>query len=135
MEDKKITSDILERVKKTVESDNKRGQWSKGVALYKMELLEEISDAITYGEDVTLDYLKKTALNGADDWAAYSYGGFSLIYNGDIAERLATPSELKKKRGGELEPNSRETWLDVQARALHQAYNSIYIRIKKEVLR
>lgn len=42
----------------------------------------------------------------------------------DIAERLATPSEIKRlryKQGGMREPNARETWLDVQARALFQA--------------
>lgn len=44
-----------------------------------------------------------------------------LIYDGDIAERLCTPSEYKRKRGGDFQPNSRETWLDVQARALYQA--------------
>lgn len=34
-------------------------------------------------------------------------------------------AELKRKHGGTYEPNSRETWLDVQARALHQACNRI----------
>jgi hypothetical protein len=64
-------------------------------------------------------------LNGAQDWDEYSYGGCSLIYNGDIAKRLCTPSELKRKRYGELNPNSRENWLDVQARALFRAQNRI----------
>ena len=31
-----------------------------------------------------------------------------MIYDSDIAERLCTPSELKRKRGDELPPNSRE---------------------------
>ena len=44
-----------------------------------------------------------------------------MIYDGDIAERLCCPSELKKTRNGERRPNSREEWLDVQARALRQA--------------
>lgn len=43
------------------------------------------------------------------------------MYDGDIAERLCTPSELRKTRGGELNPNCRESWLDVQARALYRA--------------
>ena len=34
-------------------------------------------------------------------------------------------AELKRKHGGAYEPNSRETWLDVQARALYQACNRI----------
>ena len=65
--------------------------------------------------------LREALLNGADNWNQYSYGGCSLIYDGDIAERLCNPSELKKTRNGERNPNSRETWLDVQARALGKA--------------
>lgn len=64
-------------------------------------------------------------LNGARDWSEYSYGGCSLIYDGDIAERLCTPGELKRTRHGERRPNSREGWLDVQARALSQACSRV----------
>jgi hypothetical protein len=64
---------------------------------------------------------RKALLNGADNWNESSWGGCYEIYNSDIAERLCTPSELKKTRQGERRPNSREEWLDVQARALHQA--------------
>lgn len=39
--------------------------------------------------------------------------------------RVCTPSELKRTDGVMNNPNSRETWLDVQARALHQACNRI----------
>ena len=64
-------------------------------------------------------------LNGAKDWNQYSWGALSLIYDCDIAERLSAPSELKKTRGGERRPNSREEWLDVQARALQQAFSRL----------
>lgn len=40
----------------------------------------------------------------------------------DIAKLLCTPSELKKTDYGRKLPNSTEDWLDVQARALYQAY-------------
>lgn len=72
--------------------------------------------------------LEEWLLNGAMSWDEYSYGGCSLIYDGDIAERLCTPSELKKKDGGRLAPNSQESWLDVQVRALYQAC----LRIKRK---
>ena len=39
--------------------------------------------------------------------------------------RVCTPSELKRTDGGMNNPNSRETWLDVQSRALYQACNRI----------
>ena len=64
-------------------------------------------------------------LNGAQNWSEYSWGGSALICNGDIAERLCTPSELKKTRNGERRPNSREEWLDTQARALYKACNRV----------
>jgi len=75
-----------------------------------------------------LEVTKENLLNGARDWSEYSYGGSSLIYDGDIAERLATPSEIKKctRVDGSLRnPNSSETWLDVQTRALRQAASKI----------
>ena len=43
------------------------------------------------------------------------------VHDADICERLCCPSEIKKKKHGELSPNAGETWLDVQARALKQA--------------
>lgn len=36
-------------------------------------------------------------------------------------------TELRKKRGGELEPSSHESWLDVEARAVGQAAAAIKV--------
>lgn len=53
----------------------------------------------------------------------------ALIYDGGIYETLCSPSELKRvtRKDGTLrdKANNRETWLDVQARALFQACNLI----------
>lgn len=65
--------------------------------------------------------LRDALLNGAGDWSQYSWGGCALIYDQEIAKALCNPTELKKTRNGERRPNSREEWLDVQARALGQA--------------
>lgn len=97
-----------------------RSAWSKAVAAYCDDLLESIEN-----EEIQPDTLKAALLNGARDWSQYSYGGCALIYDADIAERVCCPSELKKTRNGERNPNSRETWLDVQARALFQACSRI----------
>ena len=70
-------------------------------------------------------------MNGAENWKEYSYGGCALCYDHDIAKHYCTPSELKKTKEGMRNPNSQETWLDVQARALHQAENLIN-RIAKD---
>jgi hypothetical protein len=91
-----------------------RGAWKKAVQSYALELLEDIED---HTAPITDDLLR----NGARTWQEYSYGGSALIYNADIAERVCSPSELRRRRNGDLPPNTRETWLDCQARALRQA--------------
>lgn len=110
-----------------------RSAWDKGVNEYTFELCESLAESLTYYklEEVPENpkELEKMLLNGAESWSQYSWGGCSLIYNSDIAERLCSPSEFKKCREGERRPNSREEWLDTQARALFQASN----RIKKIV--
>lgn len=105
-----------------------RSAWSRGVKAYTYELLDEVAEALEYqgkGEACPTDWasLRDLALNGADDWEAYSWGGSSLIYDSDIAERLCNPSELRRTKGGDLRPNCREQWLDTQARALYQAFD------------
>ena len=101
----------------------KQSAWQKGVELYAQELEEFLTEN-------NLEPTEANMLKGAQNWKEYSYGGSSLIYDSDIAERLCNPSELKKKDGGRLQPSSRETWLDVQARALYQAARKV-IRSKQ----
>lgn len=112
-----------------------RSAWDRGVIAYALELLDELDNAIYGGwfdaEDLESPKLvSRQLLNGASDWSQYSWGGCSLIYNSDIAERLCCPSELKRSRNGERRPNASEDWLDTQARALHQAANRILCCIK-----
>lgn len=111
------TLDLLQKV----ESVNVRGAWNNGVKKYAIELL-------TYADTAqfdSLNELKAVILNGASDWRQYSEGGCSLIYNADIAERLCSPSELKRTKNGANNPNSRENWIQCQARALFQAWEMI----------
>ena len=104
-----------------------RSAWDKGVTLYAIDLLQNLEARIEYESrnPESGAGLEKWLLNGADSWSSYSWGGSALIYDGDIAATLCTPSELKKTRNGERRPNSREEWLDTQARALRQASNRI----------
>ena len=117
----------LDKVAAELEAHKDRSAWGRGVNAYALELVEELRERAEYegrnpepGKEC-----REWMLNGAQDWAQYSWGGSSLIYDGDIAERLCTPSELKKTRHGERRPNSREEWLDTQARALTQACNRV----------
>lgn len=100
-----------------------RSAWDRGVQAYAADLCENLAND-TYVPDVlpeTWADVRKAMLNGADSWLMYSWGGCALVYDGDIAERLCTPSELRRSRNGDRAPNGRETWLDVQARALREA--------------
>ena len=95
-----------------------RSAWSRAVHTYAVELVEGLESS----DDLSNErLLEKALLNGAGDWQQYSEGGCALVYDADIAERLCSPSELKRVCGGERQPNARETWLDCQARALSQA--------------
>ena len=119
-------AEMVAEIAAKVEQTKTRSAWDKGVKAYALEMLEEMAfnaehgyiDADAFSNSKAL---RETLLNGAQDWKQYSYGGCSLIYDGDIAERLCNPSELKKTHNGERNPNRRETWLDVQARALCKA--------------
>lgn len=112
----------IEQIRTELDKRSDRSAWDRGVTAYAYDLLDNVEDAARDGQPLnTRREWKEAMLNGAQDWTEYSYGGSSLCYDGDIAKRLCTPSELKRKRNGELNPNSRESWLDVQARALFRA--------------
>lgn len=116
----------VEAIRKELENRKDRSAWDKGVTVYAFEILDTIEEMIAYyGEAEDIATVKKYALNGASDWSAYSWGGSSLIYDSDIAKTLCNPTELKQTRNGERRPNKNEEWLDVQARALFQAYNRV----------
>ena len=92
--------------------------WKNGVYQYAFDFIDNIeSDDIPASKD-----LRYTLLNGASNWNQFSWGGCSLIYDGDIAMRLCTASELKRTDNGRLKPCKNNEWLDVQAWGLTQAY-------------
>ena len=110
-------SNLLQEIEKV----NCRSYWAKGVKAYAIDMVKSIE----YKKEVSYRFIKSELLNGASDWNQYSEGGCALIYGRDIAERLCTPSELKRltRSNGSLKdrPNKRETWIQCQARALFQA--------------
>ena len=113
-----------------IKASKARSAWAKGVKLYALHLAEE-----SYKQDTDIVKVSMSVyLRGAETWKQYSYGAHScaLVCDYDIAERLCTPSELKKTDFGHKQPNGSVTWLDVQARALYQAYSLIAEVIKTE---
>lgn len=99
-----------------------RSAWNRALVSDAMDLVDSLncSEFPNNWEE-----LKELLLNGAADWSAYSYGGCALVYDGDIAKHYCTKSELRRvtRKDGNISEraNARETWLDVQARALWQA--------------
>lgn len=127
---------IVDTIRAAIHSRRDRSAWNNGVSLYALELLDDLEERCAYEgrEPETREELSVWLLKGAQNWRQYSEGGRALCYDGDIAERLCTPSELKRNRNGERNPNSRESWLDVQARALNQAATRIrraYVDIQR----
>lgn len=106
---------------KRIEATPARSAWAKGVKDYAIMIVERLEIESITREDIA----NKILLNGAENWSQYSYGGCALVYDKDIAESLCTPSELRKvtRKDGTVRQNanSRENWLDAQARALFQA--------------
>ena len=122
-------------IRESLVNDTQRSAWDKGVTAYAMDLLDGLRESIDCGaldsdDLIAPKVLHKALLDGAGSWSEYSWGGCSLICASDIAERLCTPSELKRTRNGKRRPNRREEWLDTQARALFQAANRIVRRVR-----
>lgn len=127
--------EIYDKITAELGARKDRSAWGRGVNAYALELVEELKKRAEY-EGRNPEPGKECwewILNGAQDWEQYSWGGSALIYNSDIAERLCCPSELKKTRNGERRPNSREEWLDTQARALHQAASRV-LRLYRSIV-
>lgn len=114
----------IEKMREYLTGEKPRSAWARGVLAYAHDLLDRYAEACEwYGhEAANIAEAEKWTLNGARDWQQFSDGGSSLCYNGQIAERLCAPWELRKTRGGALNPNARENWIDCQARALWQAW-------------
>lgn len=117
---------------KAIRESRARSQWGEGVKFYAEWLLDNYEEHIEflYSEWLLRDddteftpppMTEKLLLNGARNWKEYSWGGNAFVSDFDICQTLATPSVQARTRDGELPPNSRESWLDVQARALSNA--------------
>ncbi len=117
----------IKELRQAIENEKARSAWGKAVKVYALELIEDLNDDMEFFGNPAEE---KTLLNGAEDWSQYSYGGCSLIHDVYIALRVCSRSEYKKTREGERQPNSSESWLDCQARALSQASGMI-IRLAK----
>ena len=97
----------LLRTLQSINARKSRSAWGRAVNEYAHELAESIEDGKEFKD---INSFVIALLNGADDWYEYSEGGCSLISDYEIAERLCTPSEFKKKKYGELPPYRGMSW-------------------------
>lgn len=97
-----------------------RSAWEKGLKIYAAELIQDMESAGI--KDFDLDTVKKWNWNGAGNALIYSEGACSLVYEDDICNRLCPPSITRKHPSN---PNGKESWIEVQARALTQAMANI----------
>lgn len=116
-----------------------KSKWTRGVQIAAGELLEKLKEtgrpaAAPTAEElwerlIAPDAVPRSAQNRAHAFALlWSEGGCALICDEDIAERYSTPGEIRRLRradGSLRQPSRAETWLELQARALHQAMMSL----------
>ena len=112
-----------------------RGTYNKGLYLYALELVDNIGDHYASTQEqrdnlqnIDRDTLKELALNGAEDWGQYSWGGCSLCYNYDILERLFCPSMVKRYQNADSVRGLH--LLDFQKYALCKAFAILYKTIQ-----
>lgn len=115
-----------------------RSAWNRAVL---KDAIAIIDDLIYDGKDCEVKsakHLESLMLCGAENWKRYSEGchGVAVPSDVQIAEHYCNNSELKMTKGGLKRPNSRETWIEVQARGLQQSYflcKEIYYKLPEEI--
>jgi hypothetical protein len=112
------TMNAIELIEK-IKASKANSAWARGIKLYAIDLVESVEKGYFFEKN---QELFPKLLNGAQSWHEYSYGGCALVYDSDIAERLCSPSELKKCHGGEWRLRAWYSWLDKQSEALRYAY-------------
>lgn len=113
----------ITKIKTWVENESPRSKWERAVRDYALEMISKCNkkDITSYKQ-----LLNHVDAKNMDDYAiakALSEGGCFEIWDGDIAKRLCTPSELKRvmRKDGTVKDLPHESWIDVQTRAVYQA--------------
>ena len=119
-------------LRKLVEEIPNTSAYKRGIKKYTDELLDNLEEMARIYKRLPKDEneLEEWLLKGARNWEEYSYGGRSLKYNRQIAERLCTPSEFKRKDGGRIAPSRHDNWFNEQAKALNYACLRIKSKFK-----
>lgn len=92
---------LVKNVKDEVRRMSFGSAWKRGVQGYALGMLEDLDPDL----DLRPGRTERALLNGAHDWAEYSWAGCALVYDEDIAKAVCTPGELARTRGGRLRPS------------------------------
>ena len=104
------------------------GQFESQTLYYAFELLDRISEETDLQNVQSFADLQTKCLAGAPNWNRYSYGGFSLISEYEIAKRF-----LPNLCGDETPkpPHGAPDWMAVQAKVLPLACRRLWNAIRK----
>ena len=110
-------------LRKLVAEFPNRSAYKRGIKKYTDELLDNLEEMAQIYKRLPKDEneLESWLLKGARNWEDYSYRGYSLKCSRQIAERLCTPSEFRRKADGRLAPSRHDNWFNEQAKALNYA--------------
>ena len=113
--------------------------WMHGVVAYAGDILNRFSDMDfgylvyrcnrAFSREDGADRLRMDLCSPFNDWNVYSRE-LGLKDDKAIATRLCTPEELRRFDGGNIQPNGRTTWTDIQTRALYNAACLIVVTIQ-----
>ena len=113
----------IAKIKNFIKHESCRSKWERAVRDYALEMVSQCDkkDITSYKE-----LLNHCDAKNMTDYAIardLSEGGCFEIWDGDIAKRLCTPSQLKRvtRKDGTVRDLPDETWIDVQTRAVYQA--------------
>lgn len=123
----KATAKNIQAVANEVNNTKTRSAWSKGVKAYALGILANFEEWQKFNEvngESVPELDERTALNGADNWRHWAEGASGLADSYAILCRLCPPSEVKKGVRG-------IDWLEVEARAAHQAWRMIAEAVRK----
>lgn len=113
----------IAKIKIWIENDSYCSHWERAVRDYALEMIDQCDKTNITAYKQLLIHCNAKNMKDYEIAKALSEGGCFEISNVDIAKRLCTPSELKRvtRKDGTVRDLLRETWLDVQTRAVYQA--------------
>lgn len=113
----------IAKIKTWVDDASCRSHWERAVKDYALEMISQCDRTSITSYKQIPNHCNAFNMTDSALAKALSEGGCFEIYNGDIAKRLCTPSQLKRvaRKDGTVRDLPHETWIDAQTRAVNQA--------------